>query len=121
MAADYCVSFAPPSWCFGARNEGLSDLCARVATADRDFVFVDRLNRRAGIWPDTKTALESKCPAFLAEYLRVLFGGDILDDTGLRARVYRVAGKTGLLDRVEWCFLRAKHLGLFLRGFHTVR
>ncbi|MFW6057115.1 MAG: radical SAM protein [Chloroflexota bacterium] len=86
------------------RGEGLSELCAEVAAAGPDFVLVDRLNRRPGIWRDTRAAVESRCPAFLAEFRRVLFGRDGLYDSQLRARVERAASETGLLDRIEWCF-----------------
>ena len=87
------------------RGEGLSELCARVAAAAPDFVIVDRLNRRAGIWRDIRPALEStSCPTLLAEFHEVLFGGDTSYDNDLKARIEQVAARSGLLDRIEWCF-----------------
>ncbi len=85
-------------------GEGLSELCARVAAAEPDFVFVDRLNRRAGIWRDIQATVGSRCPTLLVEFRKVLFGGDTSYDTGLRARLEHVAARSGLLDRIEWCF-----------------
>jgi len=86
------------------RGEGLVRLFQHVAAASPDFLFVDRLNRRAGMWKDTRAAVEACAPDLVAEYRRVLFNTDPSYEVELRSRVQQVADSCGLGGRIEWCF-----------------
>jgi len=87
------------------RGEGLRQLMAVVAELRPDFVFVDRLNRRAGMWPAVARAVCAHDAALLPEYRRILFTAESAGyDVALRKRVGDVAAAFGMLDRIEWCF-----------------
>ncbi len=87
------------------RGEGLRRLFAAVAEVRPHRVFVDRLNRRAGMWPAVSAAAASLDPALLPEFRRILFSSEsALYAAELRSRVVQVANVHGLLDRIEWCF-----------------
>jgi len=87
------------------RGEGLRELFAAVAEAQPDSVYVDRLNRRAGMWPAVEAAASVIGSDLVPEYRRVLFTPES-DRYGfeLRARVADAAATSGLEDRIRWCF-----------------
>jgi DNA repair photolyase len=87
------------------RGEGLRQLLRVAAEARADFLLVDRLNRRAGMWPAVSAAVSALDAALVPEYKKVLFSPE--SDTynaALRERVAVVASEYGLLQRIEWCF-----------------
>jgi DNA repair photolyase len=87
------------------RGEGLRQLLRAAAEARADFLLVDRLNRRAGMWPAVSAAVSALDAALVPEYKKVLFSPE--SDTynaALRERVAAVASEYGLLQRIEWCF-----------------
>lgn len=87
------------------RGDGLDHLFHAVAQVQPDRVFVDRLNRRAGMWPAVASAASTLDPALPSEYKRVLFSSESsLYSAVLRERVAKVAESHGLLKRIEWCF-----------------
>ena len=87
------------------RGEGLQRLFRTVAEVRPDFLLVDRLNRRAGMWPAVARTVCTLDPALLDMYRSVLFSADqTAYETGLRERVRRAAALFGLAERIEWCF-----------------
>ena len=87
------------------RGEGLQQLMRTVAEVQPDSVFVDRLNRRAGMWPAVAKAAGAVDSALLVAFRRVLFSSEqTAYETGLRERVRRAAAQHGLLERIDWCF-----------------
>lgn len=87
------------------RGNGLRQLMDAVAAVEPNQLFVDRLNRRAGMWPDVAAAVSQLDQSLLTEYKRVLFSSDsALYAEELRDRFRREADARGLLDRVVWCF-----------------
>lgn len=87
------------------RGDGLSRLMDAVAEVEPNLLLIDRLNRRAGMWPDLMAAVSQVDQSLLTEYRRVLFSSDsALYTEEIRDRVTRAADARGLLDRVEWCF-----------------
>ena len=87
------------------RGEGLRRLMTTVADVMPDALFVDRLNRRAGMWPAVTRAVCALDPALLSEYRKVLFSADQREyESALRERVGEAASACGLLERIEWCF-----------------
>ncbi len=86
------------------RGDGLRRLLDQVAEVRPHVVFVDRLNRRAGMWPDVAEAVQQLEPSLLPEYRRVLFSRESASYTAeLRARVAREADARGMLERIVWC------------------
>ncbi len=87
------------------RGEGLRRLMAAVAQIQPDSLFVDRLNRRAGMWPAVARAVCAVDPALLAEYRSILFSPESSGyEAALRHRVKEMASTFGLSHRIEWCF-----------------
>lgn len=87
------------------RDEGLYRLMAAVAERPPDSLFVDRLNRRAGMWPAVSRAVCAVDPSLLPEYRRILFSSESSAyDVALRKRVADAASAYGLSERIEWCF-----------------
>ncbi len=87
------------------RGEGLRSLLAAAAELGPDSLFVDRLNRRAGMWPAVARAVCAVDPALLSEYRRILFSPESSAyESGLRQTVERTAAAVGLSRRIEWCF-----------------
>ena len=87
------------------RGEGLRRLMTTVADVKPDALFVDRLNRRAGMWPAVSRAVSALDAELLHEYREVLFSTDRTGyESALRDRVSEAASTCGLLDRIEWCF-----------------
>lgn len=87
------------------RGEGLRELLHRIAETKPDFVYVDRLNRHAGIWRDIRAALAVCESGLIPQYQRILFKSDpTAYETELRHRVDDIATACGLRDRIRWCF-----------------
>jgi len=87
------------------RGKELQQLLRSIAEAQPDFVYVDRLNRRAGMWPAVLAAVSAIDVELVAEYRRVLFSPESTAyDLELRARVLGAAAACGLADRIRWCF-----------------
>ncbi len=87
------------------RGHGLGSLFADVAGLQPDILYVDRLNRRAGMWRAVCAAVSSIDPALLPEYRRILFSAESSDyEVALRHRVEQVASEHGMLQRIHWCF-----------------
>jgi DNA repair photolyase len=87
------------------RGEGLRRLMEAVADRQPDSLFVDRLNRRSGMWPALSRAVNAVDPALLPEYRRILFSTESAAyEAVLRRRVTEAASAYGLLQRMEWCF-----------------
>lgn len=87
------------------RGEGLRRLFRAAAEANPDFLLVDRLNRRAGMWPAVSAAVSALDAALVPEYKKVLFSSESdAYSAALRERVTAVASEYGLLQRIEWCF-----------------
>lgn len=86
------------------RGEGLIELFSRVAAAGPDFLFVDMLNRRPGIWNDTRAAAEACAPGLVSEFRHVLFDRSDSYEQELRDRVARAADAVGVRRRIQWCF-----------------
>jgi len=87
------------------RGEGLRRLFEAVAEVRPDSLFVDRLNRRSGMWPAVQAAASALCAGLIPEYRRVLFSAECgVYESELRARVADVAVASGLSDRIHWCF-----------------
>ena len=87
------------------RGEGLRRLMMTVAEIGPDVLFVDKLNRRTGMWPAVAGAVATLDPALLPEYRRVLFSAERLEyEVALRRRVEETASICGLGERIQWCF-----------------
>lgn len=87
------------------RGEGLRRLFEAVAAAKPDFLLVDRLNRRAGMWPAVSAAASAVDAGLVSEYRRILFSPESSGyDAELRARVSDVAAACGVVDLIQWCF-----------------
>ncbi|TFH33896.1 MAG: radical SAM protein [Dehalococcoidia bacterium] len=86
-------------------GEGLRAVFESVAAVQPDRLFVDRLNRRTGMWPDVRAAVSALDVDLVPEYQRILFSQQPREyESLLRKRVSDVATAHGLLDRIEWCF-----------------
>ncbi len=86
-------------------GEGLRRLFCAAADLQPDCLFVDRLNRRAGMWPAVSAAVCAIDPSLLSRYRKILFTSGSMDyEAALRDRVEQVATAHGLLGRIEWCF-----------------
>jgi len=87
------------------RGEGLRELFAAVAEAQPDSLYVDRLNRRSGMWPAVEAAASALATGLVPEYRRVLFSAESgRYESELRERVSDAAAACGLAGRITWCF-----------------
>jgi len=87
------------------RGEGLHRLFSAIGSVGPDAVFVDRLNRRAGMWPAVSRAVQAFDSSLLAEFRSVVFAPEqSAYESALRQRVSEAAASVDLYGRIEWCF-----------------
>lgn len=87
------------------RGEGLLRLMQAVAAVGPDTVFVDRLNRRAGMWPAMSRAALTLDASVLSQCRAVLFAADQSQyESGLRERIGQAARACGMFERLQLCF-----------------
>jgi DNA repair photolyase len=87
-------------------EEGLTLLLRAVKDVGVDYFYVDRLNRRFGVWPSLKSLLEKHSPHLIAGYRKILFDESAGREYSerLMSFVYRLARKQGVDDKMRLCF-----------------
>lgn len=86
-------------------EQSLVSLLKAVKYAGVDYFYVDRLNRRFGVWPSLKAVLQKHFPELLEEYRKIFF--DELASDGYSGRLMSLvnilAKKQGLDDKMRLC------------------
>jgi DNA repair photolyase len=87
-------------------EEQITRLLQAAREVGVDYLYLDRLNPRYGIWPDLKELLLRHYPHLAAQYGRVLFEPRSREEyTGrLRTTLQRLVARHGLEDRARFCF-----------------
>ena len=82
---------------------GLSGLVLKCVSVD--YVYVDRLNPRSGVWPALQALLDEHFPHLTGRYRRILFNERARKEYSweLRATLDRVSRRLGLKGRMEFC------------------
>jgi len=82
-------------------KEQLDQLIREVSKLPVEYVYVDKLNPRPGVWNSVAQYLHRHYPELIAETRRVLFDCEEADiyRRELRDRVFRIAQAHGLSDR----------------------
>ena len=97
----------------GPLMPGLSDteaslelLLRSIKDAGVDYFYVDRLNRRFGVWQALKGVLQKHFPDYLEVYRQLLFDENARREYSERLMnsVYSLAGRYGLDGRMRLCF-----------------
>lgn len=88
------------------REGNVLRLVRAVQEVGVDFVYVDRLNPRYGVWPALRSFLSDHFPHLTGRYRRILFDERARTEYSreLRATLGRVAEKLGMEGRIEFCF-----------------
>jgi len=92
--------------CLSDTEASLGPLLRSIKVAGVDYFYVDRLNRRFGVWPALKGVLQKHFPDYLELYRRLLFDENAKREYSERLMnsVYSLARRYGLDDRMSLCF-----------------
>jgi DNA repair photolyase len=87
-------------------EESLTSLLKAVKDVGADYFYVDRLNRRFGVWPSLKSLLQEHFPDLIDEYRWIFFNERASTEYSDRliATVNCLARKQGLDGRMRLCF-----------------
>lgn len=87
-------------------ENSLTPLLKAVKDVGADYFYVDRLNRRFGVWPSLKSLLQEHFPDLMDEYRWIFFNERASRDYSDRliATVNCLARKQGLDGRMRLCF-----------------
>jgi DNA repair photolyase len=96
------VMFGPLLPSISDTDDGLRRLFALAAHVDVDRIWTDALNPRPRVWPAVRQLLSRHRPDLLETYRRALFDSAYREQylEELHRRVRRIAGETGLADRL---------------------
>lgn len=87
-------------------ENSLTPLLKAVKDVGADYFYVDRLNRRFGVWPSLKSLLQEHFPDLMDEYRWIFFNERASREYSDRliATVNCLARKQGLDGRMRLCF-----------------
>lgn len=87
-------------------ENSLAPLLKAVKDVGADYFYVDRLNRRFGVWPSLKSLLQEHFPNLMDEYRWIFFNERASREYSDRliATVNCLARKQGLDGRMRLCF-----------------
>jgi len=87
-------------------ENSLTPLLKAVKDVGADYFYVDRLNRRFGVWPSLKSLLQEHFPDLMDEYRWIFFNERASKEYSDRliATVNCLARKQGLDGRMRLCF-----------------
>ena len=87
-------------------DESLTSLLKAVKDVGADYFYVDRLNRRFGVWLSLKSLLWEHFPDLVGKYRRIFFNERASTEYSDRliATVNCLARKQGLDGRMRLCF-----------------
>lgn len=87
-------------------EESLRSMLNSVKEVGADFFYIDRLNRRYGVWPSLKGLLQERFPYLIEEYKKILFNDQLRDrySEKLVARLGKLAKQAGLTDKMSLIF-----------------
>jgi len=87
-------------------ENSLTTLLKAVKDVGADYFYVDRLNRRFGVWPSLKSLLQEHFPDLMDEYRWIFFNERASREYSDRliATVNCLAKKQGLDGRMRLCF-----------------
>ena len=92
-----------PFLCDGSRE--VDALFRAIAAAGVDYLFVDKLNPKAQLWPSLKAALSAHAPHTVRKVGEILYDADAREHyvSNLRRLVGAAADRFGLSSRVRSC------------------
>jgi len=84
----------------------LVPLLKAVQDVGADYFYVDRLNRRFGVWQSLRSLLQKHFPRLIGGYRKILFDESAGREysEGLISSVNRIARKQGLDGKLRLCF-----------------
>jgi predicted methyltransferase len=84
----------------------MASLLKAVKEVGADYFYVDRLNRRFGVWSSVQSLLNEHFPYLIAKYRRILFEENASREYSerLMVSVNSFARKQGLNDKMRLCF-----------------
>lgn len=87
-------------------EESLSSVLNSLRQIGVDYVYVDRLNPRYGVWPCLKGLLRERCPQLAVEYRQILFRKPVRKEYSLTLakKVRKLAGQMGLAEKMALLF-----------------
>lgn len=87
-------------------EENITALLEAVREAGVDYFYVDRLNRRFGVWQSLKGLLQGHFPGLIEQYRQAFFNEDASAEYSdrLMSSVSRTAGSLGLEGKMKLCF-----------------
>lgn len=87
-------------------EENLTSLLKAVKDVGVDYFYLDRLNRRFGVWTSLKSLLQRHFPDIVGAYQRIFFDECASREYSERllSSANRVARKQGLDDKMKSCF-----------------
>ncbi len=87
-------------------EEELSKTIKAIAGIKPDYLYIDRLNLRWGVWDSLRDALLSFSPELIEKYRKILFESrwSILYSKDLKKRVIKVAERYRLNGKLRFCF-----------------
>lgn len=90
----------------GDSEKSLKRLLGAVSSLDLDYILVDRLNLRFGVWGSLYPFLKRFYPENISKMGKVLFNKKESErySSELRQRVKEIAQAFRLLEKVEFCF-----------------
>jgi len=87
-------------------ESNITPLLHAIKEVGVDYFYVDRLNRRFGVWQALRSLLNEHFPELTDRYQKILFEAKAGEEysTRLMRLVYHLARKQGLEDKVKLCF-----------------
>jgi DNA repair photolyase len=86
-------------------EQNVTALLKAVKETGAEYILVDKLNLRYGVWPALFKFLRQHNPALIPEYRKTFFteAGKSAYTTGLSSLVDTAAGKLGIKDKINLC------------------
>ena len=86
-------------------ERNITGLLKAVKDAGADYLYIDKLNLRYGVWPDLLKLLKAHYPALIPEYRKIFFEPEAKDAYAfsLSASTNALASKMGMADRMQLC------------------
>lgn len=87
-------------------EEELSKTMKAIAGIKPDYLYIDRLNLRWGVWDSLRVTLRHISDELIEKYRKILFESRWSDSYSreLKKNVIRIAGKYGLNGKLRFCF-----------------
>lgn len=88
------------------RESNIDKLFSSLSHIELEYIYLDRLNVRFGVWASLLPILKKYDPAFIAKYKIILFDsrGSQLYSASLAKRVRKVAERYDMEKRLRLCF-----------------